>query len=414
MANGYSLDNRRGYSLGSGDSVPASLIPVTLVLDGTVMLDRFADEESHRFSRLPYWLIQTPRGTASFFPIATGVLATPIVAVLVLQQEWRHPLTASAWRDLAVDRYQKVAAALLAALSVAVFWSVCRALAFGRWLALALTCLYAFGSEAFAISAQALWQHGPGSLAVLCLVRALLALGRRPLSAAVCAGVFTGLAIAIRPNNFVMAAPLLVAGLHRRPQAWLAMVLPALVVLAPVAAYNEYVFGHLLGAYALQSGGLSLVNLPRGILGTLFSPARGLFIYFPAALLALALLIRWTDFRRSDLGLALASGVILLALLHGAWTDWGGGHCFGPRFYTESEGPMLLLLGMAFPTRPRAARVAAAALAVILPYSVMVQVLGTFSPATIAWNTVPDINEKARLWDFGDNPLFRGLRANLG
>jgi len=38
MANGYSLDGRRGYSLGSGDSVPAALIPVTLALDGTVML----------------------------------------------------------------------------------------------------------------------------------------------------------------------------------------------------------------------------------------------------------------------------------------------------------------------------------------------------------------------------------------
>jgi hypothetical protein len=414
MANGYSLDGRRGYSLGSGDSVPAALIPVTLALDGTVMLNRFADEEFRRFSRLPYWLIQTPRGTASFFPIATGVLATPILAVLILRQERWHPLTASAWRDLAVDRYQKIAAALLAALSVAVFWSVCRALAFGGWLALALTCLYAFGSEALAVSAQALWQHGPGSLAVLCLVRSLVALEQRPLSAAVCVGVFAGLAIAIRPNNLVLVTPLLIAGLHRRPQACFAMLLPALVVLTPVAAYNDYVFGHLLGAYALQSGGFSLGNLPRGMLGSLFSPARGLFIYFPAALLALVLVSRWSGFRQSDLARALAAGTVLLALLHGAWWDWSGGHSFGPRFFTETEGLMLLLLGMAFPTRPRAARVAAVALAAILPYSVMVQVLGAFSPATISWNSIPDGNEKARLWDFGDNPLLRGLRANLG
>jgi len=92
----------------------------------------------------------------------------------------------------------------LAALSVAVFWSVCRALAFGGWLALALTCLYAFGSEALAVSAQALWQHGPGSLRCSGLVRSLLALEQRPLSAAVCVGVFAGLAIAIRPNNLVL------------------------------------------------------------------------------------------------------------------------------------------------------------------------------------------------------------------
>jgi hypothetical protein len=241
-----------------------------------------------------------------------------------------------------------------------------------------------------------------------------LALERRPLPAALSVGLFAGLAVAIRPNNLVLVAPLLVAGFHRRPQAWIAMIVPAIIVLAPVAAYNEFVFGHLLGGYVAQSDRFSLSTLPRGILGSLFSPARGLFIYFPAALLALLLVSRWRGFRRSELALALTAGIVMLAVLHGAWRDWSGGHCFGPRFFTETQALMLLLLGMAFPTRPRPAWVAGVALGLILPYSIMVQGLGAFSPATFSWNAVPDGNEKARLWDFGDNPLFRGLRANLG
>jgi hypothetical protein len=53
-------------------------------------------------------------------------------------------------------------------------------------------------------------------------------------------------------------------------------------------------------------------------------------------------------------------------------------------------------------------------LAFILPYSVFVQFMGTFSPTTITWNKFPDTNEKERLWNFNDNPIFRGIRANTG
>ena len=56
------LSNFRDLS--SRDSVPAALIPVTLILDGTVMLDRFAEEERTRFSRTPYWLVETPSSVA--------------------------------------------------------------------------------------------------------------------------------------------------------------------------------------------------------------------------------------------------------------------------------------------------------------------------------------------------------------
>src|SRR5260370_461478 len=75
--------------LSSRDSVPAALIPVALILDGTVMLDRFAAEESARFSKDPYWLDDAPRGTASVSPIMTGILATPFYALPVIRPQLR-------------------------------------------------------------------------------------------------------------------------------------------------------------------------------------------------------------------------------------------------------------------------------------------------------------------------------------
>ena len=63
-----------GKTLNMGDSVPARLIPVALVLDGTPMLDRFASAIGAG-TRQAYYVRQTPYGLASFYPIATGLVA---------------------------------------------------------------------------------------------------------------------------------------------------------------------------------------------------------------------------------------------------------------------------------------------------------------------------------------------------
>jgi hypothetical protein len=91
----------------SGDTVPASLIPVIVLLHGTTMLDSFAEEEHRRFAN-PYWLKETPYGAASRYPLASGILSIPIYAVPVLLQQWRKPpLSIDEWRDFAVGLLQR-------------------------------------------------------------------------------------------------------------------------------------------------------------------------------------------------------------------------------------------------------------------------------------------------------------------
>jgi hypothetical protein len=399
-----------GRAIGSGDTRPAALIPIAVLLDGTVMLDRFVEAEN-RFSPHPYWIVETPRGAASLYPVATGVLATPIYAIPVLYHHWRQPLGPDAWRDRAVGTYQKYAAAIFVALSVAVIWSILLELGVGFRLSVALTILYAFGSEALAVASQGLWQHGPGSLALLGVIRSLLALDRRPRSAALLAGMLAGVAIAIRPTNLVLAAPLLLAGLHRHPRQCLWLLLPTAAILAPVIAYNEAVFGDPLGAYGGVAAGFSRARFLSGLAGSLVSPARGLLLYFPAVLLALALMTLRPALRRDPLVLAILSGVVLLTGLNASWWAWHGGHCFGPRLFTEAQGPITVLLGLGLRSSGHGFRACVLLLALIVPYSVFLQAMGAFSTATIAWNTIPDSNVKARVWDFDDNPIFRGIRA---
>jgi hypothetical protein len=408
----FGIFNANGRTIGSGDTVPASLVPVVVLLDGTVMLDRFTEEEHRRFAR-PYWLQQTRFGTTSGYPLATGILSIPIYAAPVLYQAWHQPLSTDEWRDFAVGPLQKLAASIFAALSVGVFWSICVSLGFRSWLPFILTALYAFGSETYAISSQALWQHGPGSLALLCAIRGILASGKRPRMAALVVGLSLGLAVAIRDNNLFLAGPIGLAALYRQPRLWLWFMAPAVAIVVPVSIYNHVVLGSILAVGQGQIGGLALRNMREGLPGVFFSPSRGIFLYFPAAALALVLVLRHASaLSREPLFLALGACIILATGLNASYKVWYGGDCFGPRYFTEVQGPILILLGAAIEAGGR--RLAPSlCLMLILPYSIFIQVMGSWSTATIDWNAEPRPGEVSRNWDWNDNPIFRGIRANL-
>jgi hypothetical protein len=191
--------------------------------------------------------------------------------------------------------------------------------------------------------------------------------------------------------------------------------LPAAAIFAPVIAYNDIVLGSPLGVGRGQIGDLALRNMREGLPGVFFSPARGIFLYFPAALLALVLVLcRATVLARKPLFLALGVCIVLATGLNASYHGWYGGYCFGPRYFTEVEGPILILLGAAIQTGRRPVRAVALCLALILPYSIFIQFMGAFSSATITWDGEPDVDQHhERLWDWGDNPIFRGIRANL-
>jgi hypothetical protein len=395
----------------AGDSVPAALIPVALVLDGTIFLDRFDAEEHRRWK--PYWLVATPHGTASIYPIATPLLATPILALPILLQQWRHPLTPEAWRDLAVGRYQDVAAALIAALAVALFHRVCRMLGFARGLTVALTLIFAFGSEMMSTASQALWQHGPGILLLLGAMAALLRLPRGRWGAVLAFGLCLGLAVAVRPTNLLLAAPLGLVALLRAPRRALVAALVAAVALAPFVLYNLWLFGSPFGGYGGRLEWPGAAPFAIAMAGCLVSPGRGLLLYFPATLLAIVLLAR----RRAPWGDALVPALVLGSLLQlaivAAWPMWWGGHSFGPRLLSEVQPLILLLLGLAFPVEVAARRAAGVALGIALALCVGVQALGAYSWATMYWNADPVSvdDDTGRLWDVADGPLMRGLRA---
>jgi hypothetical protein len=84
----------------------------------------------------------------SNYPIATALLATPIMAPEILYRQATAPPTAAAWIGHA-QHMEKYAAAIITLVSVVLFALLCQAIGFPYPLTIGLSLFYALGSQAF-------------------------------------------------------------------------------------------------------------------------------------------------------------------------------------------------------------------------------------------------------------------------
>jgi hypothetical protein len=180
---------------------------------------------------------------------------------------------------------------------------------------------------------------------------------------------------------------------------------------AATLAYNLRVFGRPAGGYSLAFDG----SFWGGLAGLLASPGRGLFIYTPIA--AFSVLGAWAwlrNRRRGDPPVCLVCVLysVSLLLLMAKWRLWWGGHCYGPRLLTDIV-PCLVLLILPAWSMISARAPLRVAFAVALALSVGIQAIGAFCYPKSRWDETPvSVDARpARLWDWRDSPLRRGLAA---
>lgn len=408
LAGSFFVYNANLQRIASGDTAPASLVPFAVWLDGAVTLDRFLPQ----FKDYPHSIVLKDGHWYSAYPIAAPLLVTPLYAPAALAAR------AAGWSNaqiaLLAAVLEKPAAALIAALSVVTFFLLVRRMTSPK-RALLLTLAYAFATETWAVSSQALWQHGPAELCIvaglLCLLRAGEA--RERARWLVLAGACAALAAAVRPTNILFVAAIGAAlAFDRRKLRDLALfsILPALVG-AAVAAYNLRAFGRLGGGYGLD------FDAPfwQGFLGLLVSPGRGLLIYTPLA--AFSALGAWLWLRKRDLAPAPVYLVAVLftvseILLVSKWRVWWGGHTYGPRLLTNLAPCLILLLLPAMDLIARRA-VLRVLFGLTLGVSLFLQALGAFCYPNSRWDETPVAvgDRPARLWDWRDSPITRSLAA---
>ncbi len=383
------------------DTVGARLLPFSLLREGNLDVDEFDWLRPRGF--VPYFLVQDTDGHwRSKYPVVTSLLVTPLAYPF---DRWARQhgveLDDSRFRLLAVV-FERLAAALIAALSVAFVYVGVRAMAPAPWPA-AVAMVYAFGTNAWATSSQALWQHGVAAAALAAMGAALLRGGGR--RNAWIAGACVALAVGARPTTAVIAGVIALYFWQRRRADLLAF-------LAVPAAAAAALVAHNLSVLASPTGGYRTSDLrfpsPLRLTGLLISPSRGLVLYCPLAALALPCLWRGT---RADPLRWLGLAVVAHALLFSAFAVWWGGHSYGPRYFSEV---MPLLAFCAVPAARQLARSSRGRilLGAGVVWCVTVQVIGVYFDDN-GWNRFPQsIDQRTeRLWDWRDPQILRAVRA---
>jgi hypothetical protein len=255
--------------------------------------------------------------------------------------------------------------------------------------------VFALGTSVWSTS-QALWQHPAAVLglcaALLCMVRAEADdrwAGR--------AGLPLALAVAARYADIALVTVLAIGVAVRWPRRIPHLVAWAAPVAALVLAYHWAYFGS-----PLRQGLTTRFSAPwgEGHLGLLLSPGKGLFVFTPIALIAVAGLVR--ALRYDDRVLAATCGAAALAhwVFVGRWAEWHGGESWGPRLMTDALPLLFLFLPDGYDLVPRLT----VALGVL---SVAVQALGAFA-YDYRWERLrqrPVASDHPELWDVPHSPI---------
>ncbi|MGA2184207.1 MAG: glycosyltransferase family 39 protein [Bryobacteraceae bacterium] len=389
----------------SGDSVTAALLPLELVLHGRADFDACQPLLKQAYGGQTYFLHAKDGHYYSSYPVVQSLLLTPLYAPLALVPGAR---TWPALAEVLVARIlEKLMASAIAAASVACLFLLLRRFLSER-RALLLAAVYAFATNTWSSSSQALWQHGASQLTIvaslLCLARFLE--DRSRWRAAAGAGLFAALSCAMRPTDllFFAASLAVLSWRARRPLLLASYAGFGALIGGSLAFYNLRLFGNLRGGYAQPFNGAFW----SGLAGLTVSPSHGLFVYSPVLLFALAG-VYFCLRDGSTPGRVLWPIALLFTVSHVAlcacWPSWWGGDCYGPRVLADVLPCLILLLSAALGWVARH-RLLKGAFAATLVFSVGAQFIGAFCFPLGFHSPEP-------LWDWRHCPIVENARRGV-
>jgi len=407
---------------------------VSIVHSGDLDLDEF----SSPIVRRHYGFIEVRGRHFDHFPWADALLFVP--GVLVVDGLSRIGIGHSA-AELVEDNMMGALQLATASLVTALAALVVAVVAYQRLktqertrrrAAFAVGAVFAFGTAAWSTASRALWQHGPSMLALGLALLFALRLERqgqdhperRAWVPALALGAILATAYALRPTNAVavVAFTALVALRHRDVLLWHLSGLT--VVLGTFLAVNLASYGQVLPMY-FGPGRISLhPAFLEAITANLVSPARGLLVFSPVVVLAAAGVVIGVK-RRSVAPLDVVAAVCVavhVGVVSAQNEGWWAGHAFGPRFLTDVL-PFLAFLSLPAVQalldstragdRTPAFRSAAAAVALAIATSVIVNGQGALLKSSTCWNVEPQNidHDPSRVWALRHPQVLAGFEA---
>ena len=407
--------------IGAFDTMPAIYLPVAIIRCDGPFLDRFSTFLQDDGGYLPRYTTRSRGHIVSRYPIGPAVLAVPFALPQVLVLDWLDPgwEQGSPWRCLGMA---KNSAAAIAALTGILLLLLLQKLEI-RGMALVAASAASVASNMWCIASQGLWQHG---LAALALIGSLLLLVSPAVSRTrlILSGLTTAGLVCFRSIDSIFALVIFawVVRNHTKSAGWF-LPLPILAG-AGLIGYNYYFFETISGGQAQLEelhrevhavAGPWSGNFFAGAAGTLLSPSHGLLVFTPWIAVTLAVVPAIaTRLKSSSLICWLLWSIVPYFILLSKYSVWWGGHCFGPRYWTDLIPLFAILLGFGLEWSWNRCRSGFMVFAVSIAFSFAVQLVGAFCYPS-SWETTPvDVDQHhERLWDLRDSELTRCLSEGI-
>lgn len=136
--------------LPSADTLPACLLPISLLKDGDFFLDEYAGWIQDNWGENPYFVRVINNHIVSAYPVVTAILSIPVYALPV----W------AGWSSQPEQAFYiaRISAGLLATLAMTIFYQIC-ADRLDAPRSVLLTLALGLGSGMWTTVSQGLWQH---------------------------------------------------------------------------------------------------------------------------------------------------------------------------------------------------------------------------------------------------------------
>ncbi len=404
--------------IAAGDSFPTALTAVSLVVDHSLTLDRFAPWVRTNIEFTRGLVVPADGNYYSVYPIGLSILVAPLIAPAAMWlgvNQWEVP------RQVYFARLaEKVSAALITSLTVAVVFLTLRLLVPSGW-AWGLSAVFAFGTSSWAIASQALWQQTGDQLCVALMLYffARWLPRQEKLDLLLLAGLCCATAIWVRPTSVLFAGAFIVPILlwHHNSRAAATFLLFPIIATCALAIYNYHLFGSVLGGYSFPLEYQSRDNQLSPITafaGVLVSPGKGVFFFSPVLLFAIVGASRNRIWRSPQRSFVLACLLVILGqvLTVSFWPTWWGGASWGWRYLTEIGPPLILLVALAVPEISSQLRLKALFWG-LASASIWVQAVGAYCYPTGGWDELSGPTTMSRFWNLSDNPISRNAHSGI-
>ena len=410
--------SRSGFE--SGDTLTFRFTPFSILNEFNFDLDEFHGHFLDTYpwlmykngsgEAIPYYLIKVKRHYLSTFGIGPAIVALPVFFFPITIFHISHESQAAIF-------LARLTAGLLIALS-SIFIYLSAKLISGERKAWLITFIYALCSGMWSITSQQLGQQTASEFFLAMSVYFLIK-GTKNSKFIPYAGFSLASAVLMRPTNILTMLVLTVYVLHRYRHKFWRYILWATPVTLFVAGYNYYHHGSIflfsqaiynpMGAlYKTGSPDMWSTPMLTGLLGTLISPSRGLFIYSPVFIFSfIGMILVWTKSKELIFKYFSAT-VIILIMVHSKWYDWWGGWTFGCRVLNDCIPFLSILMIPAIDSlRAKKKQVSIFILTIFISFSI--QAVGAFLYNN-EWNKTPDIDHhQDRLWSWRNSQLVHYL-----